>query len=125
MADHGQAFDVVDRWRFEPGELGAGIRELLATGTELISDVLDAGWRRDYEQSDRFDPPLRAVSDAYARLIQDEVIAVARFARALDHPNERDDIARLLELRLWSGWYSYCLDINDRLGLDAPEVVFP
>jgi AcrR family transcriptional regulator len=125
MAAQPQAFRVVDRWRFEPGELGLGIRRTLATAAAVAGDLLEQEWRAEAGWTAPLDDTNRAVLDAYAQLMQDEVIAVARLVGSHAGPEDRDEMTGLLEYRLLSGWYSLCVDLNDRLGLDKPLVTFP
>lgn len=125
MAERSQEFNVVDRWRFEPGELGRGIRHTLATAASVVGDLLEQEWRAETGWTAPLDDTARAVLDAYAQLMQDEVIAVARLVSSHSGPEDRDEMTRLLEYRLLSGWYSLCIDLNDRMGLDTPLVTFP
>lgn len=125
MAAQPQAFRVVDRWRFEPGELGLGIRDTLATAAAVVGGLLEQEWRAAVGWTAPLDDTNRAVLDAYAQLMRDEVIAVARLAGSDAEPEDRDEMTRLLEYRLLSGWYSLCIDLNGRLGLDEPLVTFP
>ena len=125
MAERSQEFSVVDRWRFEPGELGLGIRHTLAAAKAVAADLLEQEWRAELGWTAPLDDTDTSVLGAYAQLMQDEVIAVARLVGSHAGPEDRDEMTRLLECRLLSGWYSLCIDLNDRLGLDKPLVTFP
>lgn len=125
MAERSPEFSVVDRWRFEPGELGLGIRRTLATAAAVVGDLLEQEWRAEVGWTAPLDDTDRSVLDAYAQLMQDEVIAVARLVGSHAGPEDRDEMTRLLEYRLLSGWYSLCVDLNERLGLDNLLVTFP
>jgi len=125
MLDQTQAFVVVDRWRFEPGELGCGIRQTLATGKNVIRDLIENRWRADFGTDELLDDETRWIIDAHAALIQDEVIAIARIARRDGPPVDHDALVELLQFRLASSWLSLCLDLNGRLGLPDPPVAFP
>ncbi len=125
MAERSQEFSVVDRWRFEPGELGRGIRHTLAAARAVAGDLLEQEWRTEFGWTAPLDDADTSVLDAYAQLMQDEVIAVARLVSSRAGPEHRDEMTQLLEYRLLSGWYSLSIDLNDRLGLDKPLVTFP
>jgi AcrR family transcriptional regulator len=43
-----QSIEVVVRWRFIDGALGAGIRKVLDEGTELIATLLETRWRIEF-----------------------------------------------------------------------------
>lgn len=125
MVDQLQAFRVVDRWRFEPGDLGNGVRRTLATGAAFVADLLEQQWRAEFGWAAPLDETGETVRDCHAQLIQDEVIALARLVDSDGSPRNLGEIARLLEYRLLSGWYAFCIDLNGRLVLDRPLVTFP
>jgi AcrR family transcriptional regulator len=117
IAQEAKSFEVVDRWRFAEGELGAGIRDLLGEGLDIVAFILETEWRRDFDYHDDLTPVLQATLRAHAQLIQDDVISLARFVNQGRHPGGRDAIGRMLELRILAGYRAYAADANSRLGL--------
>jgi AcrR family transcriptional regulator len=124
ITEHGHGFAIVDRRRYDDGELGEGIRAILDVGCDLIANVLEEQGFEDFGLQ-AFDEGDRAVALAHARLIQDDVIAVARLVRASAAPATREASARLLSLRIFAGWCAYALAMTHRRGLPTPELNGP
>ncbi len=124
IGDHEQAFTVIDRWRYDNGELGAGIQVLLATGRELIAGELERAFREDFSFAEQYDDSARAAQLAHAQLIIDDVVATARFVRGAG-PRQRKDAARLLGMRLFAGWCGFVLDMTHRMGIPTPVLGGP
>jgi len=118
--DRSTTFATVDRWRYVDGELGDGIRQLLAEGRELIALVLESRWRSGYGQTRPLDDHETRVQRLHAQLMQDDMIAVARLARS--DPHRRDAVGSLAIQRLRAGWFAYVRDLNESHGLGAPEL---
>ncbi|MGB0112000.1 MAG: helix-turn-helix domain-containing protein [Ilumatobacteraceae bacterium] len=115
-------FAVVDRWRFDDGELGVGIRNLLDLGSEMISAVLEDQWRHNVDHEQPFDDETKAIQMGHARVFLDDIIAVARVVRASPCPDVERNAVRLLSLRVFAGWYAYVHDMAHRFGVPAPEL---
>ncbi len=121
MAADETSFEIVDRWRYADGALGAGIRDLLSEGNVFIAGIIESEWRRLYGHTKALTPTLRTLQSTYADLIQNDVISVARLVRQGDYPGGHTAIARILELRILGGYAAYTSDMNTRLGL--PQVI--
>jgi AcrR family transcriptional regulator len=121
MRSDAQSFEIVDRWRYAEGALGAGIRDILEEGNALGCTVLESEWRKRYGFREPLTPTLGTIQLTHASLIQDDVIRLARLVREGGYPGGDDSIARMLELRLLSGYLAYSSDLNRRLGL--PPVI--
>ena len=117
MASEPKTFEVIDRWRYAEGSLGAGIRELLESGRAGTAALFEAMWRAEYGYEEPLDAGCRAALLVYAGFAEDDVISVARLVRAGRFPGGRDAIARILELRLIGGYQAFMSDVNRRLGL--------
>lgn len=122
--EHQQTFVVLDRWRYDDGALGDGIRALLEMGAELIAGELEVACRIDFPVEAPFDASTKAAQLAHSRLIIDDVLAVARLVTAAA-PDEHDDTTALLALRLFAGWCAYSLDMTHRLGVPTPVLGGP
>jgi AcrR family transcriptional regulator len=124
MDAHPRALAEIDRWRYDDGPLGEGIRAMLEVGAHLIAGELEKAWRTDFGLDTEFDELTTAVQLAHARLEIDDVIAVTRppFGDVL---TQRQLVARTLALRLFAGWCGYVLEINTRLGVRIPELGEP
>jgi len=116
------SFEVLDRWRFDDGELGAGIRVLLALGRDAIAGVLEEQWRRNFEYGEPFDDATQRAQLAHAQLIEDDVIIVSRIIRESTDPEPAGGAARLIGLRIFGGWYAYNHDMTRRCGLPTPTL---
>jgi AcrR family transcriptional regulator len=114
-----KSFELVDRWRYADGELGAGIREMLREGNKFGCAILEMEWRKRYAYDKRLTPTLHTLLQTYADLIQDDVIRVARLVREGSYPGGNNAIARILELRIIGGYMAFSSDINRRLHLRA------
>ena len=107
MDAHPRALAEIDRWRYDDGPLGEGIRAMLEVGAHLIAAELEKAWRKDFGVDTAFDELTKAVQLAHARLGIDDVIAVTaahlrRVAGAT--PTRRSDtrppvVRRLVRLR--------------------------
>lgn len=124
VAEHDQAIATIDRWRYETGQLGEGIRTMLDVGAHLIASELEKAWRVDFDCNDPFDETTAAAQLAHARLAIDDVIAVARQVTGAG-PTEHQLIARTLGLRLFAGWCGYVLEMNTRMNVPIPELGGP
>lgn len=124
MSEHESAFLTIDRWHHDDGELGEGIRQLLAVGTQRVAGELEAHWRIDFEYDAPFDDATIAAQLAHASLAIDDVIAVARDVQGAG-PAGRRLVARTLGLRLFAGWCGYVLEMNTRTGLPIPALGGP
>jgi AcrR family transcriptional regulator len=116
-----EAFAIVDRWRFDDGELGAGIRMLVAGGSELIAAELERAWRSEFGWNEPFDDTTRQVQRCHAQVVVDDVVSVARSVRDADH-STRTEIERILALRVFAGWCAYVVHLNRLLGLPTPPL---
>ena len=121
MIADAKSFEIVDRWRYAEGALGAGIREMLDEGNEFGSTILESEWRKRYGYTKRLTPTLRTIQLTYSTLIQDDIIRLARIVREGGYPGGDASIARMLELRMLGGYLAYSSDLNRRLGL--PRVI--
>jgi AcrR family transcriptional regulator len=124
VAEHGQAIATIERWRYEEGPLGEGIRTTLDIGAQLIASELERAWRADFGVHEPFDAAATAAQLAHARIQIDDVIAVARQVSDTG-PAQRRLIARTLGLRLFAGWCGYVLEMNTRVGIPIPELGGP
>jgi AcrR family transcriptional regulator len=119
MATDSKSFELVDRWRYADGALGAGIREMLREGNKFGCEILESEWRKRYGHSKPLTRSLSTLQQTYADLMQDDVIRVARIEREGGFPGGHDAIARVLELRWLGGYLAYSSDMNTRLGLET------
>jgi AcrR family transcriptional regulator len=119
MQTDSQAFEVIDRWRFAEGALGDGIRELLAAAGDLLVFVLESEWRAEYGYTDPLRANVIAVQRRYAELVVNDIVTVARFVRA---GGSTDDTARMLQLRIVTGWTAYVVDMQTRLDRPLPNI---
>jgi AcrR family transcriptional regulator len=120
MSTEATSFALVDRWRFESGELGAAIRDLLLLGRDNIAKLLEHQWRQQHGGTVRLTPTARTAQQIHAQLIQDEVVNLARVVRGPPHPGGDHLVARTLELRMRAGYRAYVTDLNSRVGLPNP-----
>ena len=124
IAEHESAFRTIDRWQHVEGELGDGIRATLDAGAQLIAGELESHWRITFEYDAPIDESTRAAQVVHARLVIDDVIAVARSVHGAG-PDRRQLATRVLGLRLFTGWCAYVLEMNTRLGLEVPALGSP
>ena len=119
MSEDAQVFEVIDRWRFAEGALGDGIRDTLAAACDLLIAVLEREWRDEYGYADALTAELNAVQRSHAEVIVDDVVTVGRLLRS---GTPAADAARLLQLRIVTGWVAYVVDMQTRLGRDLPDI---
>ncbi len=119
MSEDAQVFEVIDRWRFAEGALGDGIRDTLAAARDLLIVVLEREWRDEYGYADPLTAELNAVQRSHAEVIVDDVVTVGRLLRS---GTPAADAARLLQLRIVTGWLAYVVDMQTRLGRDLPDI---
>ncbi len=124
MEAHPQALAEIDRWRYDDGPLGEGIREMLDVGAHLLASEFEKAWRIDFDFVAAFDETIIAVQLAHSRLEVDDVVAVTRTISGAG-PEQRQQMARTLGLRLFAGWCGYVLDLNTRLGIRIPQLGEP
>jgi AcrR family transcriptional regulator len=121
MMQHAQAFGIVDRWRYDDGQLGTGIRSLLDAGAQMVAGELETAWRREFRHTRKLNAQVQAAQLAHAMLIIDDVVAVAR-SMPVDKPSQRRHADRMLRLRLFAGWCGYVQDLHHRYGLPMPTL---
>jgi AcrR family transcriptional regulator len=114
-----KAFEVIDRWRFAEGTLGDGIRQALTSSRDLVVFVFESEWRKEYGYADPLRSDTMAVQRAHAQIIVDDVVAVSRLVR---DGMPREDVARLLQLRIVTSWTAYVVDMQTRLGRPLPNI---
>jgi AcrR family transcriptional regulator len=113
------AYDTIDRWQFDDGDLGTGVREVCAEFDDVIAGLLEHHYRSDFGITTAWTDEQRSAQLLHARLFQRDGVAVARLLRS---GAPRDELARILRYRtLWS-WVAYVLDMHDRLRLPRPDV---
>ncbi len=117
MAASPKSFELIDRWQYADGDLGAGIRDLLDQAIDGTVAIVEGGWRKAYGYRGELDASDRAALRVYASLINGDVIDVARLARAGNFPGGPAAIARILELRMIGGQLAFNSDMNRRFGL--------
>jgi AcrR family transcriptional regulator len=124
VAEHRQAVAIVDRWRYDERALGDGIRTILDVGAQMIAGELESEWRNDFGCHDAFDDASNAAQLAHAALVIDDVIAVTRSVGG-SGASQRQLLARILGLRLFTGWCAYVLEMNTRMALPIPQLGGP
>jgi len=122
IATREHSFEVLDRWRFDDGELGVGIRTLLDVGRDAIAEVLEEQWRHNFDYHAPFDADATTAQLTHAQLIEDDVIIGVRVMRQSTGPDRDASAARLLSLRIFAGWYAYNHDLTRRCGLPTPAL---
>jgi AcrR family transcriptional regulator len=114
-----QAYDTVDRWRFDDGCLGDGIREVCEEFDDLIAGILEHHFRIETGVTTPWTQAQRAAQLMHAQLFQRDGVAVARLLRS---GADRVEAASILRYRaLWS-WVAYVIDMHERLALPLPEI---
>jgi AcrR family transcriptional regulator len=116
-----KSFEIIDRWRYADGALGAGIREMLDVGSEFCASIIESEWRKRFGHTKPLTPTLRTIQQTHSSLIQDDVIRLARLVSDGGYPGGNKAIARMLELRMLAGYMAYSSDLNRRL--DLPSVI--
>ncbi len=118
-----RSFEVIARWRFVDGALGAGIRKVIDEGCDLIASLLEARWRIEFGQDVPLTEHDKASLHAHARAIHDDSHAVAHLAYGPTlAPLDLDDAAMILQNRILGGWSTFVIDMNARVGLPFPQI---
>jgi AcrR family transcriptional regulator len=116
-----RSFEIIDRWRFADGELGAGIRRSLTRSRDLVAATLEAAWREEYGYTGELGSAERTIQRAHAQLLQDEVAGFARLVNSR-RPLAREAVVQVFELRAYAGYLAYVADMHLHLGLPRPEI---
>lgn len=119
VSNEAQAFEVIDRWRFEAGALGEGIRDVMTAARDLVQFVLEREWRNEYAYTEPLSAPLSLVQRSHAELIVDDVICLARLVR---NGGDHSTLTRMLQLRIVTAWAAYVVDMQTRLGRPVPHI---
>jgi AcrR family transcriptional regulator len=118
-----RSFEVVARWRFIDGPLGAGIRAVLDDGRDLVAALLESRWRIEFGHEVPLGTHDSDALHAHAQAIHDDGHAVARLAYSPSRePLDLDDIATILQHRIIGGWTAFVIDMNARVGLPFPKI---
>jgi hypothetical protein len=118
-----RSFDVIARWRFLDGALGAGIRRVIDEGCGLIAGLLELRWRVEFGHQQPLSECEQAAVHAHACAIHDDGHAVARLASSPSlAPLDLAAVAVILEHRIMAGWASFVIDMNERVGLPFPQI---
>jgi AcrR family transcriptional regulator len=118
-----RSFEVIARWRFVDGALGAGIRKVIDEGCDMIASLLEARWRIEFGHEAPLGEQDMASLRAHARAIHDDSHAVAHLAYSPTlTPLDLDDVATILQHRVIAGWASFVIDMNARVGLPFPQI---
>lgn len=118
-----RSFEVIARWRFVDGALGAGIRKVIDEGCDLIASLLEARWRIEFGHDTPLAEHDMASLHAHARAIHDDGHAVAHLAYSPTWaPLDLDDAAMILQNRILGGWSAFVIDMNARVGLPFPQI---
>jgi AcrR family transcriptional regulator len=125
--DNSRAFAVVDQWRFVDGPLGAGIRKLVAEGSDLIGSLLESRWREEFGGEEfgdtvKLSAKGRSTIAVHARAIHEDGQAVTRLVRADDCPFTHEELANILRYRILAGWAAFVIDMNDLFELPFPVI---
>lgn len=104
ITEHTEAFELVDRWRFEEGDLGRGIRSTLARGRDGIVAIIAGLWMAESPEAAPLTRSQRAVLVAHAQLIQDDILGVARLLRQPGWPGSVRAAGDLLAARCLGAW---------------------
>jgi AcrR family transcriptional regulator len=121
VMDHGREFDLMERFRHDPGELGEGIREVLSSACHLIARTLEQRWRHDLEFDQPFDAATRRIQLLHAQLMVDDFLAAAHASTQLSPRPSQAAVERMLTLRIYGGWCGYAVDMARRCGCRVPE----
>lgn len=122
IATQAYSFEVLDRWRFDGGELGIGIRSLLDLARDALAEVLEVQLRDNFGYDEPFDDAAITAQLTHAQLIVDDVIITTRLIRESTSADLNASAARLLSLRIFAGWYAYVHDLIRRCGLPTPTL---
>jgi AcrR family transcriptional regulator len=121
VIEQGHGFEIMDRCRYDTGELGEGIRSVLAAAGVLVAEVLEYEWRRDLAYDEPFDDATAAAQILHGRLIADDIVTFAHMAVSSSPPYPPSAVERMLTLRVYSGWGAYSVDMARRCGIPVPE----
>ncbi len=118
-----RSYEVIARWRFVDGALGAGIRKVIDEGCDLIASLLETRWRIEFGHDVPLTENDMASLHAHARAIHDDGHAVAHLAYGPTlAPLDLDDAAMILQNRILGGWSAFVIDMNARVGLPFPQI---
>jgi AcrR family transcriptional regulator len=111
LAQHSSALCMLDRWRFADNEIGEGIRARLLRGRDGIAAMLESEWHRTRGETVRLTAAQKAMLQAHAQLVQDDLLGIARIIRGGRFPGGRQAIVALLKSRSIGGWtaFSSCI----------------
>ena len=123
MVRNQRSFEVIARWRFVDGPLGAGIRNVIHEGRDLIALLLETRWRIEFGHEAALGINDAAGLRAHAQAIHDDGHAVAHLAYSPTlAPLDLDDAAMILQNRILGGWSAFVIDMNARVGLPFPQI---
>lgn len=123
MIDNQRSFEVVRRWRFVDGPLGAGISKVVDEGRDLVAVLLETRWRIEFGHEAPLGTRDRDAVRAHAQAIHDDTHAIANLAYSPSLPPlGLDDVAMILQHRIIGGWSAFVIDMNARVGLPFPEI---
>ena len=123
MIRNRRSFELVARWRFDDGALGAGIRTMMDQGCDLIGFLLESRWRTEFGHDQPLSEGDRAALTAHARALHDDSHTVANLANSPSRaPLELDDVTTILQHRVIAGWAAFVIDMNVRVGLPYPKI---
>lgn len=118
-----RSYEVIPRWRFVDGALGAGIRKVIDEGCDLIASLLETRWRIEFGHDVPLTENDMASLHAHARAIHDDGHTVAHLAYGPTlAPLDLDDAAMILQNRILGGWSAFVIDMNARAGLPFPQI---
>jgi AcrR family transcriptional regulator len=107
LARHSSTLSMLDRWRFADDEVGEGIRARLLRGRDGIAALLESEWKRTQAASERMTAAQRAMLQAHAQLVQDDILGVARMLRGGRFPGGRRAFVDILKSRSLAGWTAF------------------
>lgn len=122
MDERRTAFEVVDRWQFVDGPLGAAVRSVVDEGCRIIAALLEYRWRREFGWGEPLDDASQEAQLAHARLFQADGHAAARVVRSSGDPRTRAALTSVLASRMVGGWIAYVADMQRRTGRHLPRV---
>jgi AcrR family transcriptional regulator len=120
IESQGHGFEIMDRYRHDPDELGEGIRNVIGSACRLIATILEDQWRRDLDYHEPFDDATVRTQLIHAHLIADDILTFARIAATTSPALPATTIERMLNLRVYGGWCAYAVDMARRCGLPLP-----
>ncbi len=112
LSRHSATLCMLDRWRFAENEIGEGIRARLLRGRDGIAALLESEWNRTHGMSERMTAAQRAMLQAHAQLVQDDILGVARILRSGRFPGGRQALVTILKSRSLAAWtaFSSCME---------------